>query len=691
MPLIQTFRYRPEVDGLRAVAVLAVVLFHTGFGCPGGFVGVDVFFVISGYLITSLIWKGLESNRFTFVDFWERRARRIIPALVAVTLATLIAGYFILLPTHLDELGRAAASQSVFAANFHYWQNTGYFAGAAEEKPLLHTWSLAVEEQFYLVVPFLLWGIARVMILRHRWALLGILGIGLILSFAASFYGVSRHPSASFYLLPTRAWELLLGSIIAFLPPLRLLRQLPILAECISLLGLLLIAVPVFTYGPQTLFPGMAALPPCIGAAMFIWSNTTIDNPVPTRIGAFLAIRPLVFIGLISYSWYLWHWPLLAFGNYLQLGHLSDNARIGLFFAGFACAVASWKYVETPFRKQRLWKARRWIFGFSGASLLFIFVAGVLYAYHDGFPNRVSAQALAAIEAESDRAHIYEVETNDIRTGNAPRIGAVEAGLEPALLVWGDSHAMAALPAIDEFLTDNGLSGCVATHSSTAPVIGWFKQERAGLNERSIEFNEAVLSYIAEQNIPAVFLNATWPSYAKAPSVRGTSFEDALVNTVKRLRSLEVNVYIMLDVPIYPFSVPKAVARLGERANSLSERPSAENRRLGISPSTITQITGLGAIIIDPKPAFLDQDRQRYRVYEDGVVLYRDARHLTASGAIKVLKPLLEKHLKSDLARQKINSRSKVEAPANQPAAAGDLKSKDKEKDEAESRRAPGS
>ena len=690
MPLIQTFRYRPEVDGLRAVAVLAVVLFHTGFGCPGGFVGVDVFFVISGYLITSLIWKGLESNRFTFVDFWERRARRIIPALVAVTLATLIAGYFILLPTHLDELGRAAASQSVFAANFHYWQNTGYFAGAAEEKPLLHTWSLAVEEQFYLVVPFLLWGIARVMILRHRWALLGILGIGLILSFAASFYGVSRHPSASFYLLPTRAWELLLGSIIAFLPPLRLLRQLPILAECISLLGLLLIAVPVFTYGPQTLFPGMAALPPCIGAAMFIWSNTTIDNPVPTRIGAFLAIRPLVFIGLISYSWYLWHWPLLALVTICNWGIFLTTHALDCFLRASPVQLHHGNMSKHHFENSACGKPKVdiWILGCIASVH---FVAGVLYAYHDGFPNRVSAQALAAIEAESDRAHIYEVETNDIRTGNAPRIGAVEAGLEPALLVWGDSHAMAALPAIDEFLTDNGLSGCVATHSSTAPVIGWFKQERAGLNERSIEFNEAVLSYIAEQNIPAVFLNATWPSYAKAPSVRGTSFEDALVNTVKRLRSLEVNVYIMLDVPIYPFSVPKAVARLGERANSLSERPSAENRRLGISPSTITQITGLGAIIIDPKPAFLDQDRQRYRVYEDGVVLYRDARHLTASGAIKVLKPLLEKHLKSDLARQKINSRSKVEAPANQPAAAGDLKSKDKEKDEAESRRAPGS
>ena len=651
MPLIKTFRYRPEIDGLRAVAVLAVVLFHTEFGCPGGFVGVDVFFVISGYLITSLIWKGIESNSFTFADFWERRARRIIPALVAVTFATLIAGYFILLPPHFNELGRAIASQSVFAANFHYWQHTGYFAGASEEKPLLHTWSLAVEEQFYFIVPFLLWGVARATILRHRNSLLAILSIGFILSFTASVYGVSKHPSASFYLLPTRAWELLLGSIIAFLPALQTLKRHPILAEGISLLGLLLIAIPVFTYGSETPFPGVAALPPCAGAAIFIWSNMRIDDQSPTRVGACLSIRPLVFIGLISYSWYLWHWPLLAFVNYLQLGEISFIARLGLFAAGFVCAVASWKYVETPFRKHTLWKSRRMVLGFSGASLALIFVAGIFCICNDGFPKRVSSLTLAAINTESDVAHIYEHDTDDITAGNAAKIGAAQADSQPVLLVWGDSHAMAALPAIDKLLKERGLSGRAAVHSSTAPVIGWFGQYKYGLNEHALAFNNAVLSYIEAQNIPTVILHATWRGYVNSPAVAGVSFEEALLSTVKQLRSLDVHVYVMLDVPSHPVHVPKTLARLGRSEMALkAAQPGQVDQLDGIQPSTIARIKELGATVIDPKPSFLNPEQDQYRVYVDGVVLYRDGRHLSASGAVKILTPLLKSMLENNRA-----------------------------------------
>ena len=205
MNLINDFRYRTEVDGLRAIAVISVILFHAGFGCPGGYVGVDVFFVISGFLITSLIWKDLEGGKFTFANFWERRARRIVPALVVVTLVTLIAGWFLLLPSAYASLGKAAASQAVFAANIHYWLDSGYFSGAAEEKPLLHTWSLAVEEQFYLIVPFILWsGFHFRGLLRCRGAILSLLIVGCVLSLAMSIYGVIYRPSEAFYLLPTR-------------------------------------------------------------------------------------------------------------------------------------------------------------------------------------------------------------------------------------------------------------------------------------------------------------------------------------------------------------------------------------------------------------------------------------------------------------------------------------------------------
>jgi peptidoglycan/LPS O-acetylase OafA/YrhL len=244
MLLKNDFRYRPEIDGLRAVAVVAVVLFHYGFGCSGGYVGVDVFFVISGFLIPSLIWKDLESGRFTFANFWERRARRIVPALVAVTIAALAAGWFLLLPADYENLGQASAAQAVIAANIHYWLSSGYFADGANTKPLIHTWSLAVEEQFYLIVPFLFWLIFRSARLRSPKAVLSLLLAGFGLSFGLSVYGVAHHREATFYLLPTRAWELLLGAIVIFLPIPRASLGRRGVRENLAVLGITLILNP---------------------------------------------------------------------------------------------------------------------------------------------------------------------------------------------------------------------------------------------------------------------------------------------------------------------------------------------------------------------------------------------------------------------------------------------------------------
>src|SRR5882724_756148 len=296
MPLINHLRYRPEIDGLRAVAVSAVILFHAGFRCPGGYVGVDVFFVVSGFLITSLIWSDLENGRFTFAYFWERRARRIVPALVVITIVTLVIGWFLLLPADLENLGRASASQSIFAANFHYLQDSGYFKGVAEEKPLLHTWSLAVEEQFYLIVPFLLFWIYRSKVLRARTAVISILTTIFAVSLAISIYGITRFPWATFYLLPTRAWELLTGALVAFLPTFPLLMRRRSLRELLSLLGMALILIPVFVYTSETPFPGLAAVPPCLGAALVILANTPSEGSAPTILGSALSIRPVVFI-----------------------------------------------------------------------------------------------------------------------------------------------------------------------------------------------------------------------------------------------------------------------------------------------------------------------------------------------------------------------------------------------------------
>ncbi|MFM7182294.1 MAG: acyltransferase family protein, partial [Verrucomicrobiales bacterium] len=385
--------YRPEIDGLRAIAVLAVVLYHAGLGCSGGFVGVDVFFVISGYLITSLILKDIERGTYSLAEFWERRSRRIIPALFVVILATLLAGGGILLPADYSDLGESAIAQTFFGANIHFWLDSGYFAEPSAEKPLLHTWSLAVEEQFYLLVPLVFWGILRNSGTRSKNRALILFFFAFLLSFALSVVRVRTNPSSTFFLLPTRAWELLMGSVLAMLPA-GAMRAPHWIRETICALGIGLILWSVFAYTESTLFPGISALPPCLGAAFVIWSNTGTT----TRCSSILRTRPVVFVGLISYSLYLWHWPLFAYATYWFGSHVPLSVRLSLLLAGFVLAILSWRYVETPFRARKVCGTRRGIFTFAGCSLLCMCSVGLVVQVNAGFPARLSLEALCFAE-----------------------------------------------------------------------------------------------------------------------------------------------------------------------------------------------------------------------------------------------------------------------------------------------------
>lgn len=643
------FIYRPEVDGLRALAVLAVVFFHVQLGCPGGYVGVDVFFVISGFLITSLIWRDLQLGRFAFGQFWERRARRIAPALVVVTVVTVVAGWGLLLPEDFASLCKAAASQAVFGANFHYWNESGYFQGAAEEKPLLHTWSLAVEEQFYLFMPILLWALVRWKLGRGRAVVLSVLGAGLAGSLLLSVVGVGRWPHATFYLLPTRAWELLVGAILAFAPPLRIRRFGGAVQEALSILGLALILYPVFGYSPETRFPGLAAVPPCLGTALLIWANSRTGESVPTVVGKILAKPPVVFIGLISYSLYLWHWPFIAFSNYLALEPSRAGTKLILLLGGFLCAVLSWRWVETPFRKRTLAPTRVGMYAYAGSGLALVMIIGMIGVAKEGFPGRVTPEARALVKAEIvDRTYLNETLIAEVRAGKGLHIGVDRPSLSPSLLVWGDSHAMAALPAVDTLLKERGLTGRAMTRSSTAPVCDWYAESRYGLNERSIEFNEEILSYIHEEEIPVVVLIALWSDYVEDG---GSEFENALVRTVHRIAEAGAVPYLLLGVPVHPFEVPRALASASMLDRDLSKycaSPSVENEYDGIQERSLERIRAAGTVVIDPKPAFLDSESGVYMLRENGVVLYRDAHHLTTDGAIEKLKPVLAENLDLD-------------------------------------------
>lgn len=650
MSLIQNFPYRPEIDGLRAVAVLAVVLFHAGLGVPGGFVGVDVFFVISGFLITSLILKDLQAGKFSLAHFWERRARRIIPAAVVMVMVVLTAGWFLLLPSDYAAAGKSAGMHALFASNFHFWRSTNYFASSADEQPLLHTWSLAVEEQFYIIVPFLLLLLFRYPLFRRRGPLLVLLIPAFMISLALSVFLLPRAPAATFYLLPTRAWELLAGSIVALLPAVSLSR---LWREVLCGLALAAILIPCFLYHKETPFPGLAALPSCLGTCLLIWASS--DSRPGARaplsaVGSLLSSRPLVFIGLISYSLYLWHWPLFAFSSYWALEPLSSGYRLCLVVAGFLLAVLSWRFVETPFRTRRLGASRPAIFGWAGGGLLASTVFSVILIRSGGLPGRFSETVLAIDSSKDQREVAAQVELGDVVEGRLPRLGALPPA--PAtLLVWGDSHAGSFLAAADRMARDRSESVVAAWHSGTPPVLDYIPVPNKidwSLGDDCPAFNQAILELAVRDKIPDVLLVARWSGYFKAEAGPGSrkengSFGRMLVQTVRRIHAAGIKPWILMEVPNHSARVPKALAVqevFSTDVSSFAATMESTIKRNRPMLDLVPELEAAGARIIDPSGLFFDPATKTFRMSHQGQALYYDGHHLTRNGALFVREAL---------------------------------------------------
>ncbi len=342
--------YRREIDGLRAIAVLPVILFHAGFSAfSGGFVGVDVFFVISGFLITSIILGEKQRGTFSLVDFYERRARRILPALFVVMLACIPFSWFWLMPDDMRDFSKSLVAVSSFSSNFLFWQESGYFGTAAELKPLLHTWSLAVEEQYYVLFPLffmLMWKLGR------QWILPSLIAIAFV-SLALAQWGSFNRPMATFFLLPTRGWELITGAFVAFYVTSRgteatLVTSNKATCEVLGLLGILLIGYSVFFFDETVPFPSLYTLVPTVGAALIILFSSS-----KTVAGRLLGSRAFVGIGLISYSAYLWHQPLFAFARHRSPTELGAASFALLTAGAIGLAYLSWRFVEKPFRQKK--------------------------------------------------------------------------------------------------------------------------------------------------------------------------------------------------------------------------------------------------------------------------------------------------------------------------------------------------
>jgi peptidoglycan/LPS O-acetylase OafA/YrhL len=464
-----TSTYRPDIDGLRAIAVIPVVLYHIGFvAIGGGFVGVDVFFVISGFLIASVLIKEIEAGRFSVITFYERRIRRILPAFTAMTLVSIPIAIWLLLPQDLRAFGTSLWSATLFVSNIAFWLESGdYFDIGGNVKPLLHTWSLAVEEQFYIFFPLALAIMFK--LCRPRQAFVCCLAV-FVISLALSIYGQQQTPLANFYLLPTRAWEIMCGSLLAFgqIPGPLSGRQ----AQLEGILGLLCILVPVVIYQPTTPFPGVAAVPPVLGAALIIHSGIGADQSLSRRL---LSWTPLRFIGLISYSLYLWHWPLIVFTRYVLL-EPGLGAMIVLLAGSLVVATLSWRFVESPFRRPGEVFRRPQLFMSTGVALISIALCGWLLQWSGGLPQRFPREIVSMADKTTYHGRWRECGGAYARRRTQQSLCALgAAGARPTFLVIGDSHADAVAAAVFEAAGVTGRSGYQITDTGYRPFIGFRK------------------------------------------------------------------------------------------------------------------------------------------------------------------------------------------------------------------------
>lgn len=652
MNLITKFKYRPEIDGLRALAVLAVLFYHVGLGFPGGYIGVDIFFVISGYLITSLIIKEIQEDRFSFTQFYERRIRRIFPASALMVLGTVVMGWFLLLPSDFIGLGKSVVSQTFFSSNIYFWRNTNYFAESAELQPLLHTWSLAVEEQFYMIMPLLLWGLLKLLKIRGRAKLISILGFVFIASLLCSIYTLPKMPAFTFYLLPTRAWELLLGSLVALIPALPLLKV-RAMRELLVTLGVLGMVLPCFFYTKDTLFPGLYAIPPCLGTALFIIGASPQPNGTLPFAAKIFTWRPVIFIGLISYSLYLWHWPLVAFSKYWALEEFSIAYKWGIVVLSFILGIASWRFVETPFRKKTIASGRKLSFSYALSTSVLFIIIGALLIFMNGFTWRYSEKVFAYDNAKADALHknriSLPVNLEVAESGNFPSFGKSNSK-NIDVLVWGDSHARSTLPAVIEAAGDKYTVGA-AWHSSTAPVLDYIPPKRFAefsLGDKSPDWAAAIVEQVHKQNIPNVILVARWSVYYIAVAEEAANkvldidaFNTNLLKTVRALRNAGTQVWMFREVPNHLVSVPKALIKEEVFGADISQYICSKEKLIEQNKAFDAMQTKLelaGAKVLDASGLLFDKTKGNYTMKYKGVALYYDNHHLTKEGAKKVSK-----------------------------------------------------
>lgn len=554
--------YRKEIDGLRAIAVLPVIMFHAGFGYfKGGFVGVDIFFVISGYLIATIIILEKKAGEFSFTGFYERRARRILPALFLVMAICLPFAWLWLLPAEMEKFSASIVAVILFVSNFYFKNQVGYFDGDAELKPLLHTWSLAVEEQYYFIFPIFI-----IIAWKLHWRYIaGLISLAIIVSIVFAQKTVNDHPAAAFFLLPARIWELLAGAILGvFLSFNSNWQPRKLESELFGILGILLVLYAVVFYDSRTPFPGFHALAPTFGAALII----LFASP-STGVGRLLGNKVLVSIGVISYSAYLWHQPLLAFARHRSIDEPSGLFIGSMVIGSLVLAHLSWRYVEMPVRDRKRFSRKNVFLSSAIGGLVFLCI-GIVGYYNEGFPHRLATEArfLDVKTVQESKCHTSLRRTEQqIMSGDLCVLGA---SVPPSVAVIGDSHAGAIFDELEKNAIKEGFSFLAISGGWCVPILNGFNtRSNAGRDSDCVGTTRAAFDRVLEDSdINDVVLVAEWANYtrgnrnndaprlyedligaAKTPLDNAILFDRSLKLTVDRMANAGKNIFIVEPTP----------------------------------------------------------------------------------------------------------------------------------------------
>ena len=637
-----SIRYRSDIDGLRAVAVSLVILSHALVpGFEGGYIGVDVFFVISGYLITRIILSDHAQGQFSLAEFYRRRIRRILPALfVMLAVTSAVAFRLLQVPADLQDFGRSVIATVFFYSNLYFWQGTDYFSESAQLVPLLHTWSLAIEEQFYLLFPLLF--LAGLSIPRIRWITVALALASLVCSQVLSVL----YPVANYYLLPSRAWELMAGVLGAFYVHLRQ----PAARDGLSTLGLLMIVAAALSFRSTTPVPSVVALLPVVGACLVLVYGSSAGMA-----GRLLACAPLVFIGQVSYSAYLWHQPIFALWRKTHIDAPGALQIALLIAATFAIAVVSWALVERPFRRSSI-PLPRLAFTALACALLLTAGGGLLGKFRDA-PFRLSAPMRAMLaEAEWSRHCLLHDDDGQVSLPESKCVTHPQA-TGGDLIVWGDSLASSLTPGLIARLPDD-IRLTQVTHAQCAPVAGVIPDGVPG-SDGCMAFDREAMDYILKSPARTVILAGAWVEFFRSPSLivdgNKVAVEDEgrelmlvrhLQQTVDRLQRAGKSVVLLYPSPYFEENVrDRLVARIsaGDGRPTFAIPLSEFRDNTGQASRILDAVTGTALTRVRPEAMFCEAEPAATCAFaRDGVPFIADHLHYTRTGAERVATAMLD-------------------------------------------------